>query len=167
MGEHAPGNGFSSKPKSILYNINWRGLGVRARAWCSRGGCKLRGLGKANTLALLQLYSCHMFAQSLCWETQPLSYIATQQQKCPCFTKVMVITEQWRHHLFGFERVVQYVCNSSYASRSLLNSSFQPYTAFSENSENEYNSLCSVTFPMRLKAPLRLELPESAQLVFC
>lgn len=74
-------------------------------------------------------------------ETEPQSNGSTQQQQCLDFAMSLRITEQFRRYLLLFVGAVQQVCNSSYTPWSLLNSSFQPCIAFSENSDNEYNSL--------------------------
>ena len=106
-----------------------------------RGVWKFKWLGQANTWALLQKYLCYIFVPSLSSETEPQSYGPTQQHQRLDLTVSLLITEQFRLHPLLLVRAVQQVHNSSYTPWSLLNSSFQPCIAFSEISDNEYNSL--------------------------
>lgn len=97
-----------------------------------------------------------MFVQSLLWETEP-SLVYPLSTHLP-----------WPHQVGSQSRSDTAFCHlcmppSKFTSPlipgSSLNSSWQPCIVFSEHSDQEHNSLYSVTFPMRLKGPLESGAP--------
>ena len=129
--------GVFTESQINISDITWRKAAIGARAWLWEV-CE-------NSNDLDRLIRGHffrnIFVPSLSSETEPQSYGPTQQHQRLDLTVSLLITEQFRLHPLLLVRAVQQVHNSSYTPWSLLNSSFQPCIAFSEISDNEYNSL--------------------------